>query len=266
MPEMPFTFAILDDVAFAAERGRLTKDALEAGAYVLNDLGPGLEMAQLAAVRLLPPPSRAPWLSLGDFMPLWAALRDGRTIWRCPVSHMGFQRLQSSRPEDPAAGAPFKVEAHKAALAVGLPSAVAAQLVGALEEMQGNVYDHSESPGSGIAAYRATARRFEFVVADRGIGALASLRSCPEYADLNDPADALRMTLTQGVSRYGSGTQHGNGFRPLFIGLANLNGALRFRSDAGALTLDGMNPSVVTAKLGTKPRMQGFFAAIVCSW
>jgi hypothetical protein len=33
--------------------------------------------------------------------------------------------------------------------------------------------------------------------------------------------------------------KRGNGFRPLFQGLANLNGTLRFRSGDQALTMDG---------------------------
>jgi anti-sigma regulatory factor (Ser/Thr protein kinase) len=263
---IPFTFSALDDIAFAATRGRLPKDLLPDRAYFLEDIGPGLEMAQLAAAGLLPPPSRAPWLSFAELSPLWVALRGGLRNWRCPTKHMGFQQLMAKPPEDPMAGTAFKIEAHKAALAVGLPSAVAAQLVGALEEMQSNVYDHSGSSSTGIALYRATVRRFEFVITDRGIGAMQSLRLCPEYTNLDDPAEALRMALTEGVSRYGSGTDHGKGFRPLFIGLANLNGSLRFRSDTGMLTLDGENPAAITPRLATRAAVNGFFAAIICSW
>jgi hypothetical protein len=260
-----FTFAALDDIAFAAERGRLGTGVLADGAYAADDLGPVLELAQLAATGLLPTPSRAAWLTFGELGELWRELSTGRLSWTCRSGHMGYWRLKPTMPDDPAEGASFRIEAHKAALAVGIPPGVAAQLVGAFGEMQGNVYDHSEASGTGIAAYRATARRFEFVVADRGVGSLASLRTCSEYVDLADDGEALRLTLTDGVSRYGARSGHGRGFRPLFTGLANLNGALRFRSGTGVLTLDGVNPSLVAAKLGVKPNARGFFAAVVCN-
>jgi hypothetical protein len=178
---------------------------------------------------------------------------------------LGYRRMTRIKPTDPAAGAGFGIAAHKAALAEGFPPALAAQLIGAFGEMQGNVYDHSEACGTGIAAYRVTPRHFEFVVADRGVGPLASLRTCADYGDLADDREALRLTLTDGVSRYGARSGHGRGFRPLFIGLANLHGALRFRSGTGALTLNGVNPSLLTARSSIKPNASGFLAAIKCS-
>lgn len=260
-----FTFAVLDDIAFAAARGRLGPGALAESTYIADDLGPVLELAQLAAAGLLPPPSRASWLTFGALGELWQQLCAGRPCWACRSERVGYLRLKPTKPEDPAEDASFGIEAHKGALAVGIPSGIAAQLVGAIGEMQGNVYDHSQAPATGIAVYRATGRRFEFVVADRGIGSLASLRTCSEYADLTDDGEALRLTLTDGVSRHGTRSGHGRGFRPLFTGLANLNGALRFRSGSGVLTLDGMNPSLVAAKLGVKPEVRGFLAAVVCT-
>jgi hypothetical protein len=112
--------------------------------------------------------------------------------------------------------------------------------------------------------FRAGLRRFEFIVADQGIGVLDSLRSSVEYAALNDSGEALSLTPTDGVSRFGSGSTRGLGFRPLFIGLANLKGALRFRSGDHALLIDGRNPSLITARLAEKPTIKGFLASIVC--
>ena len=61
MPEVAsLTFAALDGIAFAASRGRLA-DTPE---YSATDLGPLIEMLQLARTGLLPPPGSAPWLRL----------------------------------------------------------------------------------------------------------------------------------------------------------------------------------------------------------
>ena len=84
------------------------------------------------------------------------------------------------------------------------------------------------------------------------------------YTGLDDHGEALRLTLTDGVSRHGSGTGRGRGFRPLFIGIANLNGSLRFRSGDHALIIDGRNPSLMAARLAQKPTIGGFFASVKC--
>jgi len=64
---------------------------------------------------------------------------------------------------------------------------------------------------------------FEFVVADHGIGALASLRSNPEFAELANSRDALPRVLQTGCTSTGD-PERGRGFDDLFRGLANHNG------------------------------------------
>lgn len=138
-------------------------------------------------------------------------------------------------------------------------------LVGALNEMQSNVYEHSGRPASGVAAYRGSQGFFEFVVSDGGIGVLASLASCPDYADVTDQSEALRLMLTDGVSRHGKGGKRGTGFRLLFSGLANLGSNLRFRSGNQALTIRGTSPSTLPWKTSEKPQISGFSATVSCS-
>ena len=258
----PLTFAVLDDLAFAAARGRLPR--VPDGAYRFDSLGPVFELGRLSVSGLLPPPTRANWLTLDDAASLGAALHQGRMTWVCRDRHLGFLRLRPSPPDDETEEIAFKLEAQRAAIAVGFPRRLAAQLVGAFEEIQGNVYEHSGAPASGLAAYRATARRFEFVVSDGGIGVLASLRTCPEHGALADHGEALRLMLTEGVSRYGKAAKRGMGFRPLFIGLANLKGGLRFRSGDQALTIDGVNPGSIPAQIWEKVPSSGFVASVCC--
>lgn len=259
----PFTFAALDGLGFAAARARL--QPLPEKSYVARDLGPVLELARLAASGLLPAPTSANWLALADLEVLGAAWRERRTLWSCPRRKLGFLRLRSAPPEDETESIAFGLEAQKAAVAVGLPAKLAPRLVGALNEMQSNVYEHSGRPGTGVAAYRATERRFEFVVSDGGIGVLASLASGPDYAGLADQAEALRLMLTDGVSRHGTAAKRGTGFRLLFTGLADLGSELRFRSGNQALTINGTNPSILPWKTAEKAPISGFVAAVCCS-
>jgi anti-sigma regulatory factor (Ser/Thr protein kinase) len=235
------------------------------GVYTARDLGPVLELARLSSAGLLPAPSKADWLALNGMEAIGDALRAGRTSWTCRVRNIGFLKLASSPPEDEAEEISFGLAAQKAAVANGFPRRLAAQLVGAFGEMRSNIYEHSGAPATGLAAYRVTAGRFEFVVSDGGIGILASLAGCPDYAGLKDHGDALRLALTEGVSRYGKAANRGMGFRPLFTGLANLNGELRFRSGNQALTIDGRSPSLIPAKQAEKPSIPGFFASVACA-
>lgn len=74
----------------------------------------------------------------------------------------------------------------------------------------------------------------------------------------------LELALTEGISRYGSGSGRGYGFQPLFIGLANLNGSLRFRFGDHALIIDGQKPTLMKAKIAQKPFIPGFFISVRC--
>lgn len=260
----PLTFAALDGLAFAAERGRLNERPAgpELSACAL---GPVLELAQLSASGLLPSPSKALWLSLDGIGAFEAALRTGQPRWICTASGAtGFFRLASAWTDDDTAWVGFGLAAQKAAVAIGFHRRIAAQFVGALGEMVSNIYEHSGAPASGIVAFRAASGSFEFVVADRGIGVLDSLRTCPEYAKLADHGEALRLALTDGVSRFGPEAKRGNGFRPLFVGLANLSGSLRFRSGDHALVIEGQKINAMAARTAQKARLPGFLSSVSC--
>ena len=65
--------------------------------------------------------------------------------------------------------------AQNAAVERHYPRLLVSGLLGALGELQDNVYEHSGAPHSGLAAYAVSPHAFELVVADAGKGALASL-------------------------------------------------------------------------------------------
>ncbi len=73
----PFDFAALDGLAFAAERGRLSR--LAPAQMVARDLGPVIELGQLAAGGLLPAPEQAAWLNLDGVGALYRALVGGKS-------------------------------------------------------------------------------------------------------------------------------------------------------------------------------------------
>lgn len=131
----------------------------------------------------------------------------------------------------------WTTHAENIAKAQGFNAQLIAGLLGALIEIQDNVYEHSGAPETGVVAYASTASSFEFVVADRGIGVLSSLRQNPKYADVSDAGAALSLAITDGVSRFPSETGHGQGFNQLFRALVGQNAELRFRSGDHALTL-----------------------------
>jgi hypothetical protein len=259
------SFTMIDGLPFAAARGRLTEIPCDTK-LVVRDLGPFLEYLLLSKAGLLPAPSEAQWLSLNGTADLHAALSNRRHRWICPKTrHAGIFRTFSANTESvESSWTEFCYAAQFAAVDVGFPKGIAAQLVGAIGEMEGNIHEHSNAPKSGVVVFQATPGTFEFVVADRGIGVLASLNSSPAYVGLTDHGEALRLTLTDGVTRLGEDSNRGHGFRSLFIGLANLHGYLRFRSGDHALTIEGDSPTVVSATLAKKTPTNGFFVSVRC--
>jgi anti-sigma regulatory factor (Ser/Thr protein kinase) len=260
----PLTYSGLDGLAFAAERDLLPGPSGN-HQFLVEGLGPFLEYLLLARAGLLSRPEQTPWLQLGATASLYRALSSHRHLWICPKTRRaGVYRTYARRPGDQTSWIQFCLAAQHAANSEGFVRAVAAQLVGAIGEMESNIYEHSEKPATGIIAFKATAGVFEFVVADCGIGVLRSLRTWVEYAELTDHGEALRLALTDGVSRFGRRSGRGYGFRPLFTGLANLNGMLRFRSGDHALTINGQNFGEIPMRLAKKTNMEGFLASVSC--
>lgn len=256
-------FGDVDGLAFAAAHGKF--DAKQVSiSYVPHRLGPLLEVLHLAAARRLPPPDS--WLTLNGTASLTAALGNMATeSWITADRHLGFIRTarRGADGDDRLTG--FLMSAKRAGREISeLPAAVAGQLVGAMEELENNIHEHADSPETGILAFRAEPGAFEFVAADRGMGILQSLRSCPAYEVLADAGKALEFALTDGVSRHGPNSRHGHGFRPIFTGLMNLYGELRFRSGDHALTMDGTSPALATARIAQKAPIDGFFASVRC--
>ena len=256
-------FRDVDGLAFASAYGDLDETKLSA-TYVPQRLGPLLELIQLQAGGRIARPGK--WLVLDGAAPLVSALEGEEESWMSPTQrHLGFISTVRRGLDGDRRFTGFLMNAKRAGHEVaGLPAAVAGQLAAAMEELENNIHEHAGAPDTGILAYRAEPGVFEFVAADRGIGILCSLRRHAAHADLADEGKALEAALTDGVSRYGPNSNRGRGFRPIFTGLVNLHGELRFRSGDHAITMDGTSPALATARISQKAPIDGFFASVRC--
>ena len=256
-------FSDVDGLAFAAVRGKLDK-AMQLPTYEPRQLGPLLELLHLSAGGRLPCPES--WLSLNAAASLLSAFEQRKDCWVSLADpRVGFIRASRDGPDGDNRLTSFLMKAKRAGQEIsGLPAQVSGQLVAAMRELENNIHEHAEAPETGIIAFKAEAGIFEFVVADHGIGILNSLRRCAAYAALSDDGRALLEALRDGVSRHGPNSQRGHGFRPIFTGLVNLHGELRFRSGDHAVTMAGSGPEVATAQTSQKAPIDGFFASVRC--
>jgi hypothetical protein len=259
----PLTFSAVDDLGFAAAAGQL--DGAQApGRYEPKSLGPLLELHSMVGAGRVPRSANR-WLVANGASPMLNALQEGREFWVSPDNRrLGFIRALRAKPNGDSRLTAFLIDAQRAARDVGrLPGHSPGQLVAAMEELENNIHEHSDAAETGILAFRAAPGLFEFVATDRGIGVLASLRKCTKFRPLDDHGKALSAALADGISRFDE-RGRGNGFRPIFIGLMNLRGSLRFRSGDHALLMDGASPKLATAQLAQKPTIDGFFASVCC--
>ena len=256
------TFAALDDIAFAASRGRLVGGVPR---HIAGDLGPVIEMVQLARAGLLPLPTSAPWLHLNGSEALLQAAVGNAGCWLSKQGGGAGAFKCKLMVSDAKSWTSFKVEAHKAGLTAGFSAQTVHRLMGAMVEIVDNVLEHSEAAPTGFVVFSGHPGSFEFTVADAGVGTLASLQTNSEYAYLRDEGDALQCALADGESRFGKAAKRGTGFSQLFKSLVSLNASLRFRSGDHGLSMQGTSPTLVNAHVAKKPRASGFMTSVRCT-
>lgn len=251
-PTAVLTYAALDDHAIACASAARPQAPLQ---LPVDALGPQIEHLLLAAQGVVPSPSPSPLtrasMSVGSNRLI--ELAD-----QCAVLRLARDPLPETTWTQ------LTIRAKRAAEAAGFSSRSAGQLAASLGEMLSNILEHSRAPDTGLVAFRGSERLFEFVVADQGMGALASLRGNPQYAALATARDALPLVLQSGCSSTGD-PGRGMGFDDLFRGLANHNGRLRFRSDDAAVIIDGQSPTAIRPKVKQRAPLRGFVASICCA-
>ena len=255
--QITLTAVNIEGLCFAIERKRVPKSSLiKCGGEAI---GPFLELVHYNSSLDVPVKLSFESQVLST---LYEHLLSSSQSWMSNDEACAFLRTSDELSPDHLSWTKFGIAAQRAAAKAGFPSKAAAQLVGALGEMYSNIYAHSFSNHTGLVAFRSFPSRFEFVALDSGIGLLESLRMNTEFSRLDDHSTALQTALTEGNSRFGIQTGHGYGFRPIFVGLANLNGDLRFRSGNFALTMNGQQRALPTATIAEKFEIRGFFTSV----
>jgi hypothetical protein len=250
-------------MAREAANGALHRAVLDGVAFDAEHFGPLVELAALVAAKRLPEWILADHVRPGSGGNLVRAIIVGTQ----PVAARNGDKTGSfslSNAND-TAYLSFNLAARKAAEVAGFSNNTAAQFGAALIELKNNVAEHSKATETGVLYFCGGRRWFEFGVTDRGQGVLASLKSWPDYASLANHGDALRFAVSEGGTRYGPGSRHGYGFRPIFLGLAGYRGYLRWRSGDHALVIDGRDANASSGDLLQKPVIDGLTLSVRCS-
>ncbi len=263
---MEASFEAADDLLWQAASGRLLQ--LPSLHLVRSGrIGPLVELA--IARRMRPDAYRAVTIEPPIFGQIDRALADGEISGAGATDRAGvfpLRRFDPSPTADNLLWDQWAKHAENAAVTAGLPRNLVVGLMGALGELQDNVFEHSGAPATGLVAYGATQGAFEFAVADAGRGVLASLRENPEFTQLADAGAALRAAASDGASRHARDTGHGYGIGQLFRALAHDAAELRFRSGDHALRLWGDAPSLTgQVELAQKAWLNGLTITVRCA-
>ncbi|WP_164523270.1 hypothetical protein [Sphingomonas koreensis] len=204
----------------------------------------------------------------GDFAPkLQSALETGRPFGGDFHARAGAFPFGVYNPvsADDDRWSQWCLHIENVAKASGFNADLVAGLMGAMGEMQDNIYVHSGAPNTGLAAFTVSRSGFELVIADRGVGVLNTLRRNPTYADLPDSGAALQEAIKTGVSRFPSEEGRGRGFTQLYRALVRDRSEIRFRSGDHSLTLrPGSDLTKGEAVLVQTAHLAGFTISMFC--
>jgi anti-sigma regulatory factor (Ser/Thr protein kinase) len=151
-----------------------------------------------------------------------------------------------------------------AASAAGFTSDNARRLAGSFFELADNLWQHSQAPETAIVGYCREQGLFEFVIADAGIGVVASLNQKADFATLVDAGTALEIALSLAETPYGKRTGRGEGYRNMFANLVDLWGSIRVRSGDHGVKMDGTSPSIRTRTTFQSVIFKGFIITVSC--
>lgn len=253
---MNLSFSVLDDLCLGVERGRV--DSAVLSLIEISEIGPAIEawhQSKLFEDRNL----SAKWAHSSLTTEILTDFTSGISRTQLHGAKMGWI-VGPELFEMETRWLGFVMMAKKAAENAGFDRKVANGITGALEEFRSNISDHSQSANSRYAAFFGDKGTYEFVVGDFGVGALNSLQTHSKYSNLTDHGEALKLALTEGVSRH-TDMDRGNGFRPLLVGLANIAGHVRFRSGDHSYEIDKISAHKINVYTNQRVHMQGFSCA-----
>ena len=258
------SFDNVDDLLWQTRHGSLASR----GPIRLTRSGRIAPLVELAITRMEMPDDYSKVLVEAPFWKLISGAVRGEISGNAFDNKMGVFPLSRYQPGTSSQDL-WDQWAHRvqnAAVESNFPRALVLGLIGALGELQDNVYEHSGKPNTGLVAYAVSPNAFEFTVADGGMGALASLRMNPAYAHLKTAAEALELAISDRASRFGSDTGRGYGIGTLFKALAHDAGELRFRSGDYAVSIEGDRPTLTGRKqVVQKAWLDGFAVSVRCT-
>ena len=161
-----------------------------------------------------------------------------RPIIKC--AGFGFQILPSNPDDNQSLVLGFELK--RWLVRCGFSEQMSMLIRDALHELHNNAIEHSQTNGRPLFGFAIHGDRVQFVLADFGIGALASLRSNPLYSSLRTSGAALKKAIEPGVSRFADIQRgRGYGFHDLLRLLTRQWGLAGLRSGNGMLLIDNTN-------------------------
>lgn len=250
--DLSLDFDLLDDLALGVERARIQFQKL--GRVSANSLGPLIEMAFVASNWEQSELSEYNWLHINGFSDIIRELGTQESDEQRTGVKTGWICGDQLTDETPWTG--FLIRVSSVCKSGGFDPRAKNAIMAAFGEFRSNVLEHAGQLRGAIAAFHLGDRGLEIVVADKGRGVLASMQSSDVYKSLDDSGSALKLIVTDGVSRYDS-PERGHGFTYLFQGLANRFNHIRLRSGDHALEVFRENGVRPTERVSQKARIPG---------
>jgi len=247
-------FALLDDLAIAIARGRISANTLPP--IKASKLGPLAECLFLSSRWSCQNLRSLGWLEKGQFSSLVKDTQASKTSAQRTAVPTGW--ICADQIFDTRHYHRFRMSVGSALNSRAFGDRVKHGVIAMLQEFRTNVHQHANGSDGCLAAFHANASSFEVLVADRGRGVVQSLKDNPEYADLDHAGKALRLAITDGVSRH-TDPRRGRGFNELFLGLANRFSHIRLRSGDHALEVIHQGASAPVESISVKPDIPGLF-------
>ncbi|MCA8891432.1 MAG: hypothetical protein KDA56_06350 [Hyphomonas sp.] len=245
-------FKTLDDLALGAGRGALILDSLPP--IQAQALGPVVEALSLTPAWQASSLDGFGWLDAGQFIHMVGDVEAGRTSSQVAGAQVGW--ICWDHMFDKVHWTGFLMRLAAAINTQRFDERVRNGVSAMLGEFRSNIAEHANLREGAVAAYCANSDALEIAIADRGRGVLQSLRENPLYASLADSGHALRLSVSEGVSRHPD-PGRGHGFTHLFRGLANRFSYIRLRSGDHALEITRSESGQPMERLSQKAAVPG---------
>lgn len=252
MDALSLNFDLVDDLALGVERARIDIEAL--GQVIASELGPFIETAIMASTWEQSALTDFEWLQAEGFRAVLGDLQSQATQEQRTGVTTGWICGDQIADDTPWTG--FLIRVSSVCKTNGFDHRTKNAIMATFGEFRSNILEHAGRTDGAIAAFHLSATDLEIVVADNGRGALASMREAVRYRSLDDSGSALKLIVTDGVSRYDDPAR-GHGFTHLFQGLANRFNHIRLRSGDHALEVFRTNGQTPFEKISQKAQIPG---------